>query len=178
MRTRTRTPFRVMAVAAAFALLAVAAPTHALDSDLANEPVCNAETANSATCQGEGTVVDDSGCTDEHVKCGEWADLGECGKYGFVCLAMRHTCWPRNNSDIIIVLCRLNCQWRTQRTCSTAAKSLAVFAAELRNHRPMPTVMRNAKTLTLKTVPSGQRSLSSAVLKTVLMKLPKISRNC
>ena len=92
MRTRTRTPFRVMAVAAAITLLAVAAPIHAVDSDLADEPVCNAETANSATCQGEGTVVDDSGCTDEHVKCGEWADLGECGKYGFVCLAMRHTC--------------------------------------------------------------------------------------
>ena len=80
-----------MTVAAAIALLVVAVSIHALDSDLADEPVCNAETANSATC-GEGTVVDDSGCTDEHVKCGEWADLGECGKYGFACLAMRHTC--------------------------------------------------------------------------------------
>ena len=65
----------------ALALLVVATPIQAWDSESAEEPVCNTESADSATCQGEGKVVDDSGCTDEHVKCGEWADLGECGKY-------------------------------------------------------------------------------------------------
>jgi hypothetical protein len=92
MRTRTQTPFRrVLAAALALALLVVATPIQAWDSESAEEPVCNTESADSATCEGEGTVVDDSGCTDEHVKCGEWADLGECGKYGFVCLAIQRT---------------------------------------------------------------------------------------
>ena len=117
MRTRTPSPFRVLTVAVALALLLVATPIQAWGSESAEEPVCNAESADSASCKGEGKVVDENGCTDEHVKCGEWADLGECGKYGFVRLDMRQTNWPRVYSNIIISLCQLNYQWRTRRTC-------------------------------------------------------------
>jgi len=117
MRTRTRTPFRVMTVAAALALLVVVTPIQAWDSDSAGEPVCTTETADSAMCQGEGKVVDDSGCTDEHVKCGEWADLGECGKYIWSSFAWSYNARMGPFASHIVFLFKFNCQWPTRRTC-------------------------------------------------------------
>ena len=89
MRTRSSAlaPMRCIALATLLILLLVACPTCATDAE-AEEQVCTADNADSAECAGDlppmkGVASDeknDDGCTDDHVKCAEWADLGECGE--------------------------------------------------------------------------------------------------
>ena len=90
MRTRSSSalaPMRCIALATLLILLLVACPTSATDAE-AEGQVCTADNADSAECAGDlppmkGVASDeknDDGCTDDHVKCAEWADLGECGE--------------------------------------------------------------------------------------------------
>ena len=96
---------RLMTIASALALLLVGTPIQAWDSESADKKGCTKETANTAACLGElpqrvavdeedeveggaesGGVAEsgadeDGDCIDNHAKCVEWADLGECGEY-------------------------------------------------------------------------------------------------
>ena len=90
LRMRTRSPamttFRSVALASILVLLLVTGPIQATDAQ-SEEQVCTADNVDSAECAGDlssakNVSVDDNddGCTDDHVKCAEWADLGECGE--------------------------------------------------------------------------------------------------
>ena len=98
MRTRSSVlaPMRCIALATILILLLIAHPTCATDAE-AEEQVCTADNADSAVCAGDlppmkGVASDeenDDGCTDDHVKCAEWADLGECGELMQCCSLIR-----------------------------------------------------------------------------------------
>ena len=89
---RTRSPamaaFKRVSLASLLILLLITGIGHATDAQ-SEEQVCTADNADSAECAASGDLpsvqnasVDeqDDGCTDDHVKCAEWADLGECGE--------------------------------------------------------------------------------------------------
>ena len=70
-------------------LLLICAPIRSVELPaVAGEQVCTADNANAAECRGELPQVDSAiqneeeddngGCTNDNVKCEEWADLGEC----------------------------------------------------------------------------------------------------
>ena len=81
---------RCIALATLLVLLLVVRPTCATDAE-SEEQVCTADHSDSAECAGDlppikGVEADeenDDGCTDDNVKCTEWADLGECGEFAF-----------------------------------------------------------------------------------------------
>ena len=87
MRTRSPAlaPMQCIAFAFLLILLLVTGTTCATDAE-SEEEVCTAANADSAECTGnlppmKGVAADEGnadGCTDDHVKCAEWADLGEC----------------------------------------------------------------------------------------------------
>lgn len=89
---RTRSPampaVKCIALASLLLLLFITGVVHATDAR-SEEQVCTADNADAAECAAAGDLpsvnnasVDDhdDGCTDDHVKCAEWADLGECGE--------------------------------------------------------------------------------------------------
>ena len=87
MRTRSSAlaPMRCIALASLLIFLLVAGTAYAMDAG-SEKQVCTAANADSAECTGDlppmkGVAADegnDDGCTDDHIKCAEWADLGEC----------------------------------------------------------------------------------------------------